>query len=76
LERSDVDGRNRKSVCQTSPDREVLIRKMVVDQRNVFFADWKNRIVWKMMKNGDASSEEQVKNYFMFIFEELWSGYF
>jgi hypothetical protein len=67
LERSDLNGENRKVICMTSSAQEVLVRKLIVDEWNVYFADWKNRIVWKMGKNG---IENQVGNCQSF-FQEL-----
>ncbi len=55
LERSDLNGQNRKVVCMTSSTQEVLVRKLIVDEQNVYFADWKNRAVWKMAKNGNGN---------------------
>ncbi len=55
LERSDLNSENRRVICMTSSTQEVLVRKMIVDEENVYFADWKNRIVWKMGKNGNEN---------------------
>jgi hypothetical protein len=59
LESAELDGSNRRVVCKTSPTKEFVVKKVVVGRENIFFADWKNRIVWKMANSG-LKADDQV----------------
>ena len=55
MESADIDvdgGGYRRVVCVTSsPTTDIVVRKVVAGSENIFFADWKNRLVWKLPKD-------------------------
>ena len=59
LESADLNGHNRHVICRTSATFDVVVKKFVTDRKNMFFADWKNRVVWKLEKN-DQIEDDQV----------------